>query len=670
MDPVGWLAVVGAYLAAIYVCFQKGRQGLGWWGVLGLIPFFTPVLAWFPVVGALRLAKPDSPWARSHYSPAQMYLAAERYPSIEAPPEARQLPASTDPSGAHSKVGATPVAAEITASQAIVEFLLAAIDENVIDEATFERLHALRKRQSWTAAASVQAPSSTIPATAPIPPPQWIPPPVSAPAAPSVQEPARPLTSPPPPPPLPADKEPVPAGPPPTAPTSWPQPSQPAAATRTEALRSAPRPAITTARAKPSKPVVVTPSRLSQLWDSASSDMAVHGLAYLGVLATLVGTLGFLIFAFVDVDDQVQPFVELFLAAIFFGWAWMLRSQTHAQGRSFYTAGREAGRGKGDLEFYLASYPEDPVANGLLGAFLYFTDAVPAVLQFISKLMFMPTGDRARGLRMIELAESGQSAKAEDFRTLVMTVNVLFEGRWEEGLPQAISLQEDYPAYVRMVLPLSAMRMLAPAFGGDLTARSDVSETIVAGRPLEEVDTASLWMSRTYQAWIDRLLLGPLAAEKGFAAIVAAAPTEPDWVTEFAERQLEELAADRTDGVPDELVASVWTLPADSLAQAAAQLERLADSSLRAAFFAAECRLRMNEIALAERHYRKVATWEAPDHLEPFRMVASARVGEIKARDGRYRSASRWYERAVSHHRDVYRVDWMLQGRARGKSSI
>ena len=91
----------------------------------------------------------------------------------------------------------------------------------------------------------------------------------------------------------------------------------------------------------------------------------------------------------------------------------------------------------------------------------------------------------------------------------------------------------------------------------------------------------------------------------------------------------------------------------------------MADSSLRAAFFAAECRLRMSEIAAAERLYRKVATWEGPEHLEPFRMVASTRVGAIKARDGRYRSASRWYERALGHHSDVYRVDWILQGRAR-----
>jgi hypothetical protein len=347
------------------------------------------------------------------------------------------------------------------------------------------------------------------------------------------------------------------------------------------------------------------------------------------------------------------------------GWAWMLRSQTHAQGRSFYSAGRDAGHGKGDLEFYLETYPDDPVANGLLGAFLYFSDAVPAILQFISKLMFLPTGDRARGLRMIELAEVGQSPKAEDFRTLAMTVNVVFEGRWEEGLPRAIKLQEDYPAYARMVLPLSAIRLMAPGWGTDLTARIDATEAILAGRPSEEVDMASLWMSRTYRAWIDRILLGPAAAETGFAAIVASAPSQPDWIVDFAERQLEELSADRTDGVPDDLVAAVWSVPVDSLPRIAAKLERYTDASLRAAFFAAECRLRMNETALAEQLYRKVATWEGPGHLEPYRMVASARVGEIRARDGKYRSASRWYERAVDHHRDVYRVDWILKGRAR-----
>jgi len=347
------------------------------------------------------------------------------------------------------------------------------------------------------------------------------------------------------------------------------------------------------------------------------------------------------------------------------GWAWMVRSQAHAQGRSFYSAGREAGRGKNDLEAYLAIHPTDPVANGLLGAFLYFSDAVPAILQFISKLMFLPTGDRDRGLEMIAVAESGQSAKFEDFRTLAMTVNVLFEGRWEEGLPQAIDLHEDHPAYERLALPVSAMRLLAPGLQAEMAVRIDVTEELAASRPSADVDTASLWMSRTYRAWIDRLLLGPAVAEPQFAAIVAAAPVDPDWVAEFAERQLEELAADREDGVPDDLVGAVWTASSSLLTAVVEELASRAETSLRAAFYAAEGRLRMRDVYSAERLYRKVAEWDGPDHLEPFRMVAAARVGEIKARAGRYRAASRWYERAVGHNRDVYRVDWMLQGRGR-----
>ena len=68
-------------------------------------------------------------------------------------------------------------------------------------------------------------------------------------------------------------------------------------------------------------------TKLSALWDAIASDIALHGFAYLGVLLTVIGVLGFLLFAFVDVADQAQPFVELFIASIFFGWAWGLRRQ-------------------------------------------------------------------------------------------------------------------------------------------------------------------------------------------------------------------------------------------------------------------------------------------------------------------------------------------------------
>ncbi|HSJ82371.1 MAG TPA: hypothetical protein VLA91_00990, partial [Acidimicrobiia bacterium] len=69
------------------------------------------------------------------------------------------------------------------------------------------------------------------------------------------------------------------------------------------------------------------PSRLSRIWEAVASDVALHGFSYLGVLLTFVAILGFLLFAFTDIPDQAQPFIELGIALIFFAWAWVLRRQ-------------------------------------------------------------------------------------------------------------------------------------------------------------------------------------------------------------------------------------------------------------------------------------------------------------------------------------------------------
>jgi len=60
--------VVAVGLASL--CFMKGRV------LLGVAGLFIPVLA---VVGAVRLARPGSPWARRRYDPAQLQRAAARF---------------------------------------------------------------------------------------------------------------------------------------------------------------------------------------------------------------------------------------------------------------------------------------------------------------------------------------------------------------------------------------------------------------------------------------------------------------------------------------------------------------------------------------------------------------------------------------------------------------
>jgi hypothetical protein len=81
-------------------------------------------------------------------------------------------------------------------------------------------------------------------------------------------------------------------------------------------------------RAKPG-PVIREPSSV-RVWfervkDSVAADLAVHGLAYLGVGLVFAGTLGFLFFSFGSVSADVRPYAELAIPTVLLGSAWFLR---------------------------------------------------------------------------------------------------------------------------------------------------------------------------------------------------------------------------------------------------------------------------------------------------------------------------------------------------------
>jgi hypothetical protein len=57
-------------LSLTVVCFAKGRI------LFGVIGLFVPVVA---LVGAVRLAHPSSPWARSRYSGPRLERATARF---------------------------------------------------------------------------------------------------------------------------------------------------------------------------------------------------------------------------------------------------------------------------------------------------------------------------------------------------------------------------------------------------------------------------------------------------------------------------------------------------------------------------------------------------------------------------------------------------------------
>src|SRR5512132_621116 len=65
--------------------------------------------------------------------------------------------------------------------------------------------------------------------------------------------------------------------------------------------------------------------RIGLLRGVIASDVAVHGLAYLGVLLLFSGSLGFMLFSFGSVRVGLRPLAEFSMPAVLLGSAWFLR---------------------------------------------------------------------------------------------------------------------------------------------------------------------------------------------------------------------------------------------------------------------------------------------------------------------------------------------------------
>ena len=187
----GFWILAALILVAIVICFAKGKVALGLVGFLTLFPQTFFIFMWFPVIGALRYAKVDSPWARSRYGPEEMAKAAAQAKALR-PATGRRAqtegPPPPPPAGQWSAPPPDPgpPRAETHPDRtAILAFLRKARDEGAIDPATFERLLTILDRPAPAKApappaaepAGPAAPPADLPEPKPEEPPAVAPPP-------------------------------------------------------------------------------------------------------------------------------------------------------------------------------------------------------------------------------------------------------------------------------------------------------------------------------------------------------------------------------------------------------------------------------------------------------------------------------------------------------------
>jgi tetratricopeptide (TPR) repeat protein len=394
-----------------------------------------------------------------------------------------------------------------------------------------------------------------------------------------------------------------------------------------------------------------------------------------------------------DKDDNLR---------LYRGWAWMLMSHVHTYEKSFWSAGREAKKGKEDLEWYLARHPDDPVASSLMGAFLYFADTLPSAYKFVSKLLFLPTGDRDRGLEMMELARGFKSPMETDNALILYSVYLGFEGLYEEGLGGFDKLRGEFPLHATFVRPEAIMYPLLPGRSQEVGDNLDAIVTRVMALPKEEVDWSTIQLIRFERAFADRFY-NPSRAMERYENIMNDDPEHPDWVPGFAAFELGRLRAARGDvegaraalemairdanvaylrddakaaltalkkypngtGLGPADVPAIYGVDEEARKRVRAELAAKETPTIADQFYLGEAWLMSGELDKALDAYTGAINPTSAPWDHPYQMIAITRAAEILGARGEFEAASKHYERAESFWHKEFLLDWVMEARER-----
>jgi tetratricopeptide (TPR) repeat protein len=156
-------------------------------------------------------------------------------------------------------------------------------------------------------------------------------------------------------------------------------------------------------------------------------------------------------------------------------------------------------------------------------------------------LLFLPSGDRDRGLRMMESALGENSVMETDNALILYSVYLGFEGRYEEGLEGFSQLRRQFPLHATFLRPEAIMFPLLPARTAEAGDSLDAATALVSSMG-KNADQSTCALIRFERAYADRFY-NPSRAIERFEDILRDNPPHPDWVPGFAAFELARLRA-------------------------------------------------------------------------------------------------------------------------------
>lgn len=230
-----------------------------------------------------------------------------------------------------------------------------------------------------------------------------------------------------------------------------------------------------------------------------------------------------------DHDDIVGLF--------YLGNAYSLKSRLKGLRGSYFSAGRDAGRGKKYLEQVIEAEPTQYDAFYNLGVYNYLAGTLPGFAKVLKTLLFLPGGDKEKGMTLLKIAGQKSTYFADESQLLLAR----FYADFEEQPADALRIVRDF----RAKHPDNAWfhywtgTLLSDEINDYAQAEKTYTEIIA----LCERKSPSYTDELKNQAWlklarVHARLLEPEKAITEIKTLISGKPKDPAWILPRAHLEL------------------------------------------------------------------------------------------------------------------------------------
>ena len=221
-----------------------------------------------------------------------------------------------------------------------------------------------------------------------------------------------------------------------------------------------------------------------------------------------------------DKDDE---------ALFYLGNAHMVRAAyRYNHDKGMWGAARDGAKSKRYADAYVKRHPGHADAYFTLGTYNYYVELAPSFIKVIRPLLFLPSGNRAEGLKQLERAYRQGSLFSFQAGMVLMEIYGSFEGRPADGVRVGEQLARAYPDNPSVQFALAEL-YLGPAVEDSAKAAAQYEKVIASeskrAQPRPTLYQAQLGLtSSLFQQWRGG------DAVRVLSATIDARPSAPEWV--------------------------------------------------------------------------------------------------------------------------------------------